>query len=97
MGEVHLTDRELDVMSALWAEGSGTVAEVREHIQDDLAYTTVLKMLQILTEKGYVRHEDEGRRTGTTRPWRRRRPEEARCGGSCRRFSTGPPNCCSPS
>ncbi len=61
MGEVHLTDRELDVMSALWAEGSGTVAEVRERIQDDLAYTSVLKMLQILAEKGYVRHEEEGR------------------------------------
>ena len=61
MGELHLTERELDVMSVLWAEGSGTVAEVRERIQDELAYTTVLKMLQILTEKGFVRHEEEGR------------------------------------
>ena len=61
MGDVHFTDRELDVMSALWVEGSGTVAEVRERMKDDLAYTTVLKVLQILTEKGHVRHEEEGR------------------------------------
>ncbi len=61
MGEVHFTDRELDVMSVLWARGSGTVAEVREAMPDELAYTTVLKVLQILTEKGHVRHEEEGR------------------------------------
>jgi predicted transcriptional regulator len=55
------TDRELDIMSALWRNGSGTVAEVREILAADLGYTSVLKMLQILEEKGMVRHEEEGR------------------------------------
>ncbi len=55
------TDRELDIMSVLWREGSGTVAEVRAALGDEAGYTTVLKILQILEEKGAVRHEQEGR------------------------------------
>ena len=55
------TERELDIMSVLWAGGSGTVAEVREGLDLELGYTGVLKMLQILEEKGAVRHEQEGR------------------------------------
>lgn len=61
MDDATFTERELDVMSVLWREGSGTVAEVRERIADHPGYTTVLKMLQILEEKGAVRHEEEGR------------------------------------
>lgn len=57
----RMTEREMDVMSILWLEGSGTVREVRERLRDDLAYTTVLWALQTLEEKGYVRHEKEGR------------------------------------
>lgn len=55
------TERELDVMSVLWQKGSGTVAEVRAGLAIELGYTGVLKMLQILEEKGLVRHEAEGR------------------------------------
>ena len=58
---LHLTDRELDVMSVLWRRGSGTVTEVREALDDPVGYTGVLKLLQILEEKGAVRHEQEGR------------------------------------
>ena len=61
MGENLFTDRELDAMSVLWRLGSATVAEVREGIDDALAYTTVLSILQTLEEKGSVRHESEGR------------------------------------
>ncbi len=43
---ISFTDRELDVMSVLWAVGPATVAEVRERIADDLAYTTVLTILR---------------------------------------------------
>jgi BlaI family penicillinase repressor len=56
-----LTDRELDVMSILWQLGSATVGEVRERLADDLAYTSVLWVLQTLDEKKFVRHEQEGR------------------------------------
>ena len=59
--EISFTDRELDVMTVLWDRGSATVAEVREALADELAYTTVLTMLRILEEKGHVGHQDEGR------------------------------------
>ena len=55
------TNRELDIMSILWKEGSATVSEVRELLPDELAYTSVLSALQTLEEKEYVRHEPEGR------------------------------------
>lgn len=60
-GDTAFTERELDIMSVLWRQGSGTVSEVRAALADDLGYTSVLKMLQILEEKGMVRHEAEGR------------------------------------
>jgi BlaI family penicillinase repressor len=59
--EVYFTPRELDVMSVLWRGGSATVAEVREALDEPLAYTSVLSALQTLEEKGFVRHEPEGR------------------------------------
>lgn len=59
--EVTFTERELDVMSVLWDLESGTVAEVREHLSDELAYTTVLTVLRTLEEKGHVTHTEEGR------------------------------------
>ncbi len=61
MDDPTFTERELDIMSVLWREGSGSVAEVRKALGDSVAYTTVLKILQILEEKGAVRHEPEGR------------------------------------
>ena len=59
--DISLTDREIDVMEVLWDRGSATVAEDRDALEDDLAYTTVLTILRILEEKGRVRHEEEGR------------------------------------
>ena len=58
---ISLTDREADVMRALWEEGPSLVAEVRQRLNDDLAYTTVLTVLRVLEDKGYVNHEEEGR------------------------------------
>lgn len=48
-------------MSVLWKNGSGTVAEVQGALGDAVGYTTVLKILQILEEKGRVAHSSEGR------------------------------------
>ena len=56
-----LGERELDVMAALWESGSGTVAEVKEMLPVDLAYTTVLTILRNLEAKRFVRREEEGR------------------------------------
>ena len=61
MDELVLGDRELDVMSVLWDLGSGTVAEVREQLPAELAYTTVLTILRNLEAKGLVSHEAEGK------------------------------------
>ena len=58
---ISFTDRELDVMALLWDRGSATVAEVRERLPDDLAYTTVLSVLRTLEEKGHVGHRGEGK------------------------------------
>jgi BlaI family transcriptional regulator, penicillinase repressor len=57
----QFTDRELDVMSVLWTLQSGTVTEVRERLDDELAYNTVLTVLRTLEAKGHVRHEGEGK------------------------------------
>ncbi len=61
MTDYHFPPRELAVMSVLWRLGSATVAGVRDTLDEDLAYTSVLSALQTLEDKGYVRHEPEGR------------------------------------
>ena len=61
VGEAIFTDRELDIMDALWEHGPSTVAEVRYRLEDQLAYTTVLTILRTLEDKGHVGHEEEGR------------------------------------
>jgi predicted transcriptional regulator len=59
--KISLTNREADVMQVLWDHGPCVVAEVRAHLRDPLAYTTVLTILRTLEAKGYVRHVEEGR------------------------------------
>lgn len=61
MTEHRLTPRELDVMGALWEAGEATVAEVRERVPAELAYTTILTVLRGLELKGFVKHRKEGR------------------------------------
>jgi BlaI family penicillinase repressor len=58
---ITLTDRESDLMEVLWDRGPSTVAEVRDQLKADLAYTTVLTILRTLESKGYVSHAEEGR------------------------------------
>ena len=61
MSDIYFPPRELAVMSVLWRLGSANVSEVRDALEEDLAYTSVLSALQTLEEKGFVRHESEGR------------------------------------
>ena len=56
MTDVHLTQRELDIMSVLWELGEATATEVRERIEPALAYTSVSTMIRTLELKGYVSH-----------------------------------------
>jgi len=59
--EIILADREAELMEVLWDFGPSTVAEVKERVPDDLAYTTVLTILRTLETKGYVTHDSEGK------------------------------------
>ena len=59
--DVTFTERELDVMAILWDLGSATVTEVRDRLDDELAYTTVLTVLRTLEAKQYVTHREEGK------------------------------------
>ena len=56
MSDLHLTQRELDIMSALWELGEGTVYEVRDRVDPSLAYTSISSMIRTLEMKGYVSH-----------------------------------------
>jgi predicted transcriptional regulator len=56
MTELHLTQRELDIMSVLWELGEATVTEVRDRVDPDLAYTSISSMIRTLEMKGYVSH-----------------------------------------
>ena len=56
MTDLHLTQRELDIMSVLWELGEATAQEVRERIDPSLAYTSVSSMIRLLEMKGYVSH-----------------------------------------
>jgi BlaI family penicillinase repressor len=56
MTDLHLTQRELDIMSVLWEMGEATVNEVRDRVDPNLAYTSVSTMIRMLEMKGYVSH-----------------------------------------
>lgn len=59
----NLTDAELRLMEVLWSRGASTVSDVVSGLPGDppAAYSTVLTMLRILENKGYIRHVKEGR------------------------------------
>ena len=59
--QLPLTKLELQIMQVIWRDGAGTVAEVQEALGQDLAYTTVQTMLNILTSKRKLKRELRGR------------------------------------
>jgi predicted transcriptional regulator len=56
------TDAELAILRVLWERGPSTVRQIAEVLGKDTGYTTVLKLLQIMTEKRLVTR-DESERT----------------------------------
>ncbi|SRR6266542_4034500 len=56
------TDAELAILRVLWSRGPSTVRQVAEAMGREAGYTTLLKLLQIMTEKGLV-VRDESERT----------------------------------
>jgi len=61
------TDAELEILTVLWSLGPATVRDVHETLnrrkaaQESTQYTTVLKQLQIMAEKGLVRRNEKQR------------------------------------
>ena len=54
------TDAELGILNVLWRRGASTVKQVHEVMGERTGYTTILKLLQIMTEKELViRNEDQ--------------------------------------
>jgi predicted transcriptional regulator len=57
------TDAELEILTVLWSRGPSTVREVHEVIarRKPTQYTTVLKLMQIMADKGLVRRDEKQR------------------------------------
>ncbi|HYO68172.1 MAG TPA: BlaI/MecI/CopY family transcriptional regulator [Archangium sp.] len=58
------TDAELGILRVLWERGPSTVRDVHEALtqgQEGTGYTTVLKLMQIMTEKGLVERDESQR------------------------------------
>lgn len=59
----HPTELELEILKVLWRLGPSTVRQVRDELAAvrDLAYTTVMTMMTIMSGKGYVKRNKDGR------------------------------------
>ncbi len=57
------TDAELEILSVLWRLGSSTVREVHDVLSKERAiqYTTTLKLMQIMAEKGLLERDESAR------------------------------------
>jgi len=57
------TPAELEILCVLWQHGPRTVREVQEQLEQErpTGYTTVLKLLQIMIDKGLVRRDESAR------------------------------------
>ena len=55
------TAAELSILQVLWNRGPSTVREVLDELAGETGYTTVLKLLQIMTEKGLVARNETQR------------------------------------
>lgn len=55
------TDAELSILRVLWSRGPSTVRDVLGELNSDVGYTTVLKLLQIMTTKGLVKRDERER------------------------------------
>ena len=57
------TNSELEILNVLWRRGPSTVREVHDEIgaKRDVGYTTALKLLQLMAEKGLVTRDESAR------------------------------------
>ena len=57
------TESEMEILQILWENGSSTIREVHEVLSEtkDSGYTTTLKLMQIMTDKGLIERNDEAK------------------------------------
>lgn len=58
----HPTELELEILKILWRQGPSTVRQVREALAPErkLAHTSVITVMNIMTDKGYLNRDAEG-------------------------------------
>ena len=64
MNDMQPTDRELEALKVLWHRKEATVREICREMNkagQDLAYTTVLSLMQVMEQKGLVTHRQDGK------------------------------------
>jgi predicted transcriptional regulator len=63
--DIRPTDSELEILQLLWKKGPSTVREINDLLSNDqdksIGYTTTLKIMQIMFEKGLVKRDDSQR------------------------------------
>ncbi len=61
--QIKPTESELEILRILWDKGNATVREVHEVLSEhkESGYTTTLKLLQIMHEKGIVKRDDSSK------------------------------------
>ena len=61
--QIKPTESELEILQVLWDKGTATVREVHEELSayKDSGYTTTLKLMQIMFEKGIVSRDDSNK------------------------------------
>lgn len=55
------TESEQEILQALWQLESATVREVHQSLNSEVRYTTVLKQMQVMTEKGFLLRDESQR------------------------------------
>ena len=60
-GSPRPTEAELQILQVLWRRGPSTVREVRDELGERTGYTTALKLMQIMTDKGLLARDERGR------------------------------------
>lgn len=61
--DIHITEAELEILQVLWEKKEATVKEVHEELngEREAVYTTTLKQMQVMYEKGLLKRDDSRR------------------------------------
>jgi predicted transcriptional regulator len=61
--DIKPTDSELEILRIIWYRGPSTVRDINDELNEkrDVGYTTTLKLMQIMLEKGLLEREEDGR------------------------------------